>query len=175
MANVFLGLGSNLGDRINNIREALHLIEKSGDIKLLRLSSLYETVPVGVNNQPEYINCVARLETELDPHSLLDTLQSVETALGRKPNTHLRSRPIDIDILLYDDIDLESLDLVIPHTRLKVRRFVLEPLLEIEPKATDPVTGKDLKEFLDDVKSQQIKRMASAKEVWNGSGRSAKA
>ena len=171
MADVFLGLGSNLGDKTNNIREALGLIVKSGEIKLVDVSSLYETVPVGVTNQPEFINCAARVETDLDPHSLLNTLQAIELAMGRKPNTHLRPRPIDIDILLYDDIDLESLELVIPHSRLKSRRFALEPLLEIEPEASDPVSGKPLKEFLEDVASQKVKQVATSGEVWNGPGR----
>ena len=168
MIDVFLGLGSNLGDRIKNIRETLGLIEKSGQVKLVDVSSLYETEPVGVKGQPEFINCVARVQTDLDPHSLLNTLKEMETAMGRKPNTHLRSRPIDIDILLYDDIDLESLELVIPHTRLKTRRFVLEPLLELEPDISDPISGKALKEFLGDVMSQKIKQVGKSDEVWNG-------
>lgn len=175
MADVFLGLGSNLGDRINNIREALGLIEKSGKIRLVDVSSLYETMPVGVTGQPEFINCAARVETDLDPHSLLNMLKAVETALGRKPNAHFRPRPIDIDILLYDDINLESLELVIPHSRLRSRRFVLEPLLELEPEASDPITGKPLKEFLGDVMSQKAKQVASSEEVWNDPGRPSKA
>jgi 2-amino-4-hydroxy-6-hydroxymethyldihydropteridine diphosphokinase len=180
MANVFLGLGSNLGDRIKNIREALGLLEKSEDMKLVNVSSLYETTPVGLGGQssgamgPEFINCVAHVETDLDPHTLLDSIKFLETALGRKPNTHFRARSIDIDILLYDEVDLESLDLVIPHTRLKSRRFALEPLLEIEPGACDPISGKPYRDFLDEVKSQPVKKVASSDEVWNGPGRSAK-
>ncbi len=172
MTEVFLGLGSNLGDRIKNIRQALNLLGKSEDMKLVKVSSLYETAPVGVADQAEFINCVALVETDLDPHTLLDSIKSMETALGRKPNTHFRPRPIDIDILLYDEIDLESLDLVIPHTRLKSRRFALEPLLEIEPEASDPVSGKPYKDFLNDVMSQQVKQVAKSDEVWNGPRRS---
>jgi 2-amino-4-hydroxy-6-hydroxymethyldihydropteridine diphosphokinase len=175
MADVFLGMGSNVGDKIGNIREALGLLNKSGKIAMVAISSLYETEPVGVSGQPEYVNCVVRLETELDPHSLLNLLKSVESILGRKPHSHLRPRPIDIDILLYDDIDLESLELVIPHSRLKVRRFALEPILEIDPEAADPITGKPLREFLNDVMTQKIKITASSNEVWNGPGRSAEA
>jgi 2-amino-4-hydroxy-6-hydroxymethyldihydropteridine diphosphokinase len=175
MADVFLGLGSNLGDRIGNIREALENLDKSGKLKVISLSSLYETEPVGVANQPEYVNCVARVETDLDPHSLLNILKAVETAMGRKPNTHLRPRKIDLDILLYDEIDLESLELVIPHSRLKSRRFVLQPLLELEPKASDPITGKSFQDFLNDVLSQKINKIASAEEVWHGPERTAEA
>jgi 2-amino-4-hydroxy-6-hydroxymethyldihydropteridine diphosphokinase len=175
MADVFLGLGSNLGDRIGNIREALTLLEKSEKMTIVTVSSLYETEPVGNPDQPKFVNCVARVDTEFDPHSLLNMVKAMETAMGRKPNTHLRARPIDIDILLYDDIDLESLDLVIPHSRLKSRRFALEPLLELEPSVSDPITGKKFREFLEDVSSQTISKIAKAEEVWNVPGRSAKA
>jgi 2-amino-4-hydroxy-6-hydroxymethyldihydropteridine diphosphokinase len=173
MAKVFLGLGSNLGDRIKNIRTALEILGNSKNMELVKVSSLYETSPMGVTDQPDFVNCVARLETDLDPHTLLDSIKSMETALGRKPNTHFRPRSIDIDILLYDQIDLESLDLVIPHTRLKSRRFALEPLLEIEPEASDPVSGKPYKDYLNDVMSQQVKQVVKSEEVWNGPGRSA--
>jgi 2-amino-4-hydroxy-6-hydroxymethyldihydropteridine diphosphokinase len=172
MADVFLGLGSNLGDRIGNIREALGLLDNSGKVKVLSLSSLYETEPVGVTNQPEYVNCVAQVETILDPHSLLNILKAVEAGMGRKPNMHLGPRVIDLDILLYDEIDLESLELVIPHSRLKSRRFVLEPLLEISPQVSDPITGKPFSDFMADVLSQKIKQIAPADEVWHGPGRS---
>jgi 2-amino-4-hydroxy-6-hydroxymethyldihydropteridine diphosphokinase len=175
MADVFLGLGSNLGDRIGNIRQALAILDKSEKIAIVTVSSLYETEPIGNSGQPKYVNCVTRVDTEYDPHSLLNMIKAMETALGRKPNTHLRPRPIDIDILLYDDIDLESLDLVIPHSRLKSRRFALEPLLEISPDASDPITGKQFREFLGDVSSQTINKIAKAEEVWNGPGRSAEA
>jgi 2-amino-4-hydroxy-6-hydroxymethyldihydropteridine diphosphokinase len=175
MADVFLGLGSNLGDRIGHIREALTLLEKSGKIAIVSVSSLYETDPIGSSGQPKYVNCVAHVDTEYDPHSLLNMIKAMETAMGRKPNTHLRPRPIDIDILLFDDIDLESLDLVIPHSRLKSRRFALEPLLEISPEVSDPISGKQFREFLEDVSSQTVTKIAQAKEVWNGPGRSAEA
>jgi 2-amino-4-hydroxy-6-hydroxymethyldihydropteridine diphosphokinase len=165
MADVFLGLGSNLGEKSDNIKKAISELEKSDEIKIKEFSSLYEGEPIGVSTQANFVNCVVRVETELDPHSLLKLVKSLETGLGRKPNTHLRPRPIDIDILLYDDIDLESLDLVIPHSRLKTRRFVLEPLLEIDPDLTDPVSGKPLKEFLKDVKSQNLTRLIDREEV----------
>jgi 2-amino-4-hydroxy-6-hydroxymethyldihydropteridine diphosphokinase len=165
-------LGSNLGDRIGNIREALGRLDNSGKVKVLSLSSLYETEPVGVTNQPEYVNCVAQIETTLDPHSLLNMLKAVESDMGRKPNMHLRPRVIDLDILLYDEIDLESLELVIPHSRLKSRRFALEPLLEISPEASDPITGKPFSDFMADVLSQKINQIAAANEVWHGPGRS---
>jgi len=165
MADVFLGLGSNLGDRTANITKAISLLEESKRVKIQMRSSLYEGEPVGVSGQADFLNCVIKVKTELDPHSLLTLVKEIETNMGRKPNTHLRPRPIDIDILLYDDIDLESLDLRIPHSRLKSRRFVLEPILEIEPDATDPISSRPLKDFLKDVEAQKLKRVDDSKEV----------
>jgi 2-amino-4-hydroxy-6-hydroxymethyldihydropteridine diphosphokinase len=165
MADVFLGLGSNLGDRTANIREALSLLRHSGSIQISKVSSLYEGEPVGLSAQPDFINCVARIQTELDPHALLAELKELEASLGREPDTHLKPRPIDIDILLYGDIDLESLDLMIPHSRLKARRFVLEPLLEIDPEIIDPVSSRPLREYLKDVQSQPLRKVLDSKEV----------
>ena len=171
MADVFLGIGSNQGDRLENLRRSLKLIEGMMDFRIIARSSLYETKPVGVSDQPDFLNCVIRGETDLDPHSLLAAMKSFEAQLGRQPNTHLKSRPIDIDILLYDNIDMESLDLVIPHTRLKTRRFVLEPMLEIAPDLVDPSTNRPFSEFLQDVESQMIIKLMDSREAFNGAGR----
>ena len=168
VADVFLGLGANEGDRENNIKKAIDLLNQSEGIRIKAVSSLYESRSVGVSNQPDYINCVVRIETGLDPHSLLKITKSIETALGRQPYTHMLPRPIDIDILIYDDIDLDSLDLMIPHSRLKDRRFVLEPLLEIDPDIVDPVTRRPLREFLDEVMSQKMIKFKKSDEVWDG-------
>ncbi len=168
VADIFLGLGANEGDRETNIKKAIDLLSRSEDIRIKAVSSLYESKSVGVSNQPDYLNCVVRIETGLDPHSLLETTKSIETTLGRQPYTHMLPRPMDIDILIYDDIDLDSLDLMIPHSRLKSRRFVLEPLLEIDPDAIDPTTSKPLREFLDEVMSQKMIKIKNSGEVWNG-------
>ena len=168
MAGIFLGLGANEGDRETNIKKAIDLLSRSEDIRIKAVSSLYESKSIGVSNQPDYLNCVVRIETELDPHSLLKTAKSIEMDLGRQPYTHMLPRPIDIDILLYGDIDLDSPDLMIPHSRLKSRRFVLEPLLEIDPEAIDPSTSRPLREFLDDVMSQKMIKVKESGEVWNG-------
>ncbi len=104
----------------------------------------------------------------LNQHAVLEITKSIEAALGRQPDTHTLPRPMDIDILLYGDIDLDSLDLMIPHSRLKTRRFVLEPLLEIAPDAIDPVTSRPLREFLDDVMSQKMIKVKNPDEVWDG-------
>ena len=167
MADVFLGLGSNDGDRQANIRKALLLLNNHDRVKILAVSSLYETKPLGESSQPDFINCVARIETDYLPQELLEIAKTIEVTLGREPHTHMLPRPMDIDILLYDKLDHDSIDLMIPHSRLTKRRFVLEPLLEIDEDIIHPVTGRPLKESFEDVKSQKmIKRMEST-EVWN--------
>jgi 2-amino-4-hydroxy-6-hydroxymethyldihydropteridine diphosphokinase len=167
MADIFLGLGSNQGDKVNNLRKAFDILRSLENFKIKAWSSLYETEPVGVADQPVFVNCVIRAESSMDPHSLLSWLKSVEFKLGREPNTHNRPRPIDIDILLYDDIDMESLELTVPHSRLKGRRFALEPLLEIKPDAVDPATNKPFSEFLAKVKSQKLIKLIDSQEAFN--------
>ena len=159
MITAFLGLGSNLGDKVDNINMAIKMLGDSGQIVVKGVSSLYETEPVGTSDQADFFNCAVRIETDLDPHSLLEQVKGIEVRMGRRPGTHLKPRPIDIDILLYDDTDMESLGLKIPHPKLKTRRFVLEPLLELNPNLNDPITRRPLREYLADVKIQKVKKI----------------
>ena len=167
MAIVFLGLGSNIGDRVNNIRKARELISASGNMEVKGVSSFFEGEAIGVTQQADYINYVVKVETDLDPHALLAETKAIEGRMGRKPDTHLMPRLIDIDILLYDDLDLESLDLMIPHSRLKSRRFVLEPLLEIDPDLIDPVSSRPLRDFIKSVESQRLTKLNISQEAAN--------
>lgn len=167
MADVFLGFGANEGDREGNIKMALFLLEQSSDISIMQVSSLYETKVLGGYDQPDFINLVVRVETELDPHSLLDMVKSIEASLGRIPDTHMQPRPIDIDILLYDSEELHTEELMIPHSRLTTRRFVLEPLVEIEPMAIDPVSSKKLSHFLKSTIDQDVRKIKDGSEVWD--------
>lgn len=138
MARAFLGLGSNLGDRQRLIEEALHLLNHRVG-RLLVTSSYYETQPAGgPPGQPLFLNAVALVETTLPPRALLKSCQLIENQLGRVRTVRWEPRTIDIDILLYDDLLLKTDDLEIPHPRLAVRRFVLEPLAEIAPWAVHP-------------------------------------
>ena len=168
MAVVFLGFGANLGDRESSIKTALALLGRMKGIEISKVSSLYETTPIGVSGQPNFINCVAKIITDLEPLELLKALKFIEQNLGRKLHTHMQPRVIDIDILIYDSIDMLTEDLVIPHSRLKSRRFVLEPLLEIEPDARDPQTSRPLKEFLPGVMDQKVAKVADSPESWGG-------
>lgn len=167
MADVFLSLGANEGDREANMKIAIDLLKQTSGIGIIAASSLYETKALGVSDQPDFINCVVRINTKLEPHALLKTVKAIEETMGRQPDTHMQPRPIDIDILLYDDIDISSEDLRIPHSRLTRRRFVLEPLLEIEPDAIDPVTSTPLVDYMDDIKSQEVIKMKDRSEVWD--------
>lgn len=137
---VYVGLGANLGDREATIRRALELLAATPGIELLAVSTLRETDPVGYADQPRFLNGVAALETELAPRGLLDRLLAVERELGRVRGEGPRFGPrtIDLDLLLYGDEVVEEPGLVVPHPRLTDRRFVLEPLHELDPELTLP-------------------------------------
>lgn len=167
MSDVFLGLGSNDGNREDNIKRALVLLENDKGIKIKAASSLYETKALGESLQPDFVNCVVKIKTDYEPRDLLKIAKSVEKTLGREPHTHMLPRTMDIDILLYDNIDLDSLELRIPHSRLHMRRFVLEPLLEIDKNIRHPVTNELLSDCLEKVKSQKMMKIMDSSEVWN--------
>lgn len=144
---VFLSLGSNIGDRRTLIRKALKVLSGAG-IRVLRVSSLYRTEPVDLRNQPWFINCVAKVETDLSPRGLLRLLKSTERTLGRRRGAPKGPRPIDIDILLYENVVVRSRALTIPHARVKERKFVLVPLREIAPRLLHPATRQTVAAML---------------------------
>ena len=146
-AEVFLGLGSNQGERRAHIEGGLEALEKNGVGIRLR-SSLYETEPVGLADQPWFLNLVVKGTTELAPRPLLHLCQAIEKDAGRAGGVRFGPRPLDIDILLYDDQVVCDEDLEIPHPRLHERRFVLVPLVEIAGEAKDPRSGKRFAEIL---------------------------
>lgn len=129
MAEVIIALGSNLGDRLANLQGALRLLGERG-LTVQRLSSVWETEPVPAD-QPMYLNAVLTGTTSLAPLDLLITLKAIERDLGRQPGRRWGPRPIDLDILFYDDLSLDSPELTIPHPRIAGRAFVLAPLAEI--------------------------------------------
>jgi len=143
----FLSLGSNLGDRADYIRKALERLNLSG-VTVRRVSSLYETEPVHYRAQPWFINCVAEVETKLSPRQLFKACKAVERALGRRPAIPQGPREIDIDILFYENVVVDSVALRIPHARLEERRFVLVPLCELRPEVCHPVSRRTAAEML---------------------------
>ena len=165
MAMVFLSIGANLGDRMANIGRALTMLSEKEGIKLEALSSLYKSEPVDYIDQPSFINGVAKISTSYDPPSLLKALKSIEKSMGRAPDSHLMPRPIDLDILLFDNLILDSQELTIPHPRLRSRRFALEPLIEIAPEIIDPVSSAPLSAYLVIVSDQKIFRIPDSIEV----------
>jgi len=138
MAVVYLGLGSNLGDRLKYIQDALKLLERVVTIE--RISTIAETKPVGGPPQDNYLNAVVRITTILSAHKLLEATQRIEQVLGRTRTVQNGPRTIDIDILLYDDMHLHDKDLTIPHPRMFAREFVMTPLKEIDPNLVQHLT-----------------------------------
>lgn len=143
----FLSLGSNQGDSRTLIRKAFEELSAAG-IKVIDVSSMYQTEPVDYLDQPWFINCVAKVETRLPPKRLLWILKCIERTLGRIRGKPKGPRLIDIDILLYENVEVKSARLTIPHPRLTKRRFVLVPLWEIAPRVTHPVTRSSVSELL---------------------------
>lgn len=153
---VYLSLGSNLGDREANLRTA---IEKLGHIgSIAAVSSFYETEPLEVTNQPWFLNCAVKLDTEKMPRQLISAILALEQSMGRQRKQPKAQRTIDIDILLFGSSVIEIPSLTVPHPRLHERRFVLDPLAEIAPDARHPVFKRSIRELRDALPAGQTVR-----------------
>lgn len=157
MKKVYLGLGSNVGDREAMLREAIRVLD-SPQLHIGRLSPVYETEPVDVAGQRWFLNQVAEAETDLFPLQLLQRTSKVEAQLGRKRLTPKGPRTIDIDILLFGNSVVKTPSLEIPHPRFRERRFVLAPLADLAPELRDPVTRKTIRELLGEVLGQAARK-----------------
>ncbi|MGB9752330.1 2-amino-4-hydroxy-6-hydroxymethyldihydropteridine diphosphokinase [Roseiflexus castenholzii] len=146
---VYIGLGSNLGDRVARLREAVERLRRIIDVT--RVSHLYVHAPPGYVSDDAFINAVLEGHTTLKPLELLAELQKIERAMGRRRGIQYGPRPIDLDILLYGTLQMESLELTIPHPRLAERAFVLKPLAEIAPNLMHPVLYYTITQLLSDV------------------------
>ncbi|MDW0114653.1 2-amino-4-hydroxy-6-hydroxymethyldihydropteridine diphosphokinase [Sporosarcina saromensis] len=129
----YLSIGSNIGDRLHHLTEAVSTLHGHAEIHVVKVSSVYETKPVGYTDQADFLNIVVCLETTLDAHDLLAVCQEIENGLGRERIIRWGPRTVDLDILLYNNDNIESENLIVPHPRMRERAFVLVPLLEIAP------------------------------------------
>ena len=162
-AIAYLGLGTNLGDRRGNLREALARLRKTVDVEAL--SSIYESDPVGHADQPRFWNMVARVSTPLSPPELLAELTGIEQAMGRLRSFRNAPRIIDLDILRYGDVVLNAPGLQLPHPRMTGRAFVLRPLAELAPALRDPQSGELYRDLLERGKFERAVVVATASEL----------
>lgn len=153
MQEVYIGIGSNVGDRYANILHACRLMAKEFEIK--KLSSVYETEPEGYENQPDFLNAVIKVHVNLEPGMLLKRLKEIEKEMGRRRSFWNAPRIIDLDILFYKGEVVKEPGLDIPHPHLHERAFVLVPLAEIAPDLIHPVLHKTTQELVDNLKSQR--------------------
>ena len=154
MAIIYLGLGSNLGDRLANLRAAVNALPP--EVSVMVESAIYETPPWGVEDQPAFLNMALRAETKLTPAALRDHVKRIERQVGRTETFRWGPRVIDIDILLYDDRIVDTPKLVIPHAQMHKRPFVLVPLASIAPNVLHPALGLSMRELLGHVDTTGI-------------------
>ena len=148
MYAVYIGFGSNIGDRLAHIQNAIQVLSKTEGITLKEISSIYTTDPVGYEAQAEFLNGVVVIQTSLSPLSLLHTLKDIETAIGRKHRIRWGPREIDLDILIYGNLCVQTEKLVIPHPEMHLRGFVLVPLAEIAPNLRHPILQESIQTLL---------------------------
>lgn len=161
----YLSLGSNVGDRVQNLREAVAKIRESGDVVIV--SSLYETEPVEFTEQSWFLNCAVAITMNLAPQELMSRLLEIESEMGRERTVKKGPRTIDIDIVLFGDQVIDSTELKVPHPMMHERRFVLEPLAEIAAEARHPVLRKSVSELLRELPAEDavVTRIETAE--WN--------
>lgn len=151
----YIGIGSNLGDKLQNYERAISEILKIDRHRLITKSSLFKTQPIGYTAQDWFVNGVIKIETDLKPHDLLQALKTIESQLGRAKTFRWGPRTIDLDILFFDDIEIQTEELQIPHPSIQDRGFVLIPLVEIDRNLVHPTLKKTVREFLENLREDQ--------------------
>ncbi|HWO76026.1 MAG TPA: 2-amino-4-hydroxy-6-hydroxymethyldihydropteridine diphosphokinase [Bacillus sp. (in: firmicutes)] len=155
MSKAYLSLGTNMGDRLGYLNKAISLLKMQGSIQIKKMSSIYETDPVGFEDQSPFLNMVIEIETAESPFRLLEIILQIEEKLGRIRLFKWGPRTIDLDILLYNQDNIETEQLIVPHPRMHERAFVLIPLLEINDKLMHPALGKEFKQILSEIPKEK--------------------
>jgi len=159
----YIGIGSNVGDKARQCEQGISEIQKLDRHRLLARSSLYKTQPIGYTEQDWFINLVIKIETEMDAPALLSSLKEIESRLGRVETLRWGPRTIDLDILFFNDHQIQTDELTVPHPLIQDRQFVLVPLAEIDPNLTHPVLKKTVKELLERLKEDRgVERLSDA-------------
>jgi 2-amino-4-hydroxy-6-hydroxymethyldihydropteridine diphosphokinase len=148
MGRVFVALGSNIGDRLGFLQKAMDALGSARGFKVRRVSSVYETEPVGKKDQPQFLNAAVELHSLMSPQDVLVTLKQIERAVGRTPSERWGPREIDLDLIYVQDLVIDRPELVLPHPEVASRRFVLTPLAEIAPEFVDPLRKRSLRKLL---------------------------
>jgi 2-amino-4-hydroxy-6-hydroxymethyldihydropteridine diphosphokinase len=149
--SVFIGLGSNLGDRKKNLQDAITRLQESGFVTIVSISRFYDTEAQGFKDQPDFLNCVIKVMTPLEPEELLAMLKEIEKKMGRTETERWGPRVIDLDILFYDTLVLRNNGLRIPHPDAHKRWFVLKPMSDIDPDFEHPVLKKSIRQLLEEL------------------------
>jgi 2-amino-4-hydroxy-6-hydroxymethyldihydropteridine diphosphokinase len=162
MARVYIGTGTNLGKRLQNLERASELLKETEEIELVRKSHVYETEPWGFTEQPSFLNQVLEIDCALSALKLLHRLKRIEEEMGRQPTFHLGPRLIDMDILLYNELVMQAEELTVPHPYMHERAFVLVPLAELAPEVCHPLLHRTVSELLQDVDVSGVKKLDAA-------------
>ncbi len=151
----YIGFGSNIGDRLSYIQNAIHHIAQTKRITIHKISSLYKTSPVGYDAQDDFLNGVIAIQTDLPPLNLLRILKQIETSVGRQHRSRWGPREIDLDILIYADACVNTSEIIIPHPGMHLRRFVLVPLAELAPDMLHPILKETIQYLLNNLETDQ--------------------
>ena len=161
MAHAYIGFGSNIDDRLDYITQALRLLSEADNVSLAQVSSLYETEPVGYEEQEWFLNGVIAIETDLSVHWLLGSLKDIEQEVGRQHRMRWRPREVDLDLLIYDQCCINTPDLVVPHPEMHQRGFVLAPFAEIAPDVLHPIFQQNIRTLLSNLNDEKTVKLVA--------------